>query len=184
VDVGQKINALEEIVDQVRLLAAQLGYSLIPSYSDALNQEETAVTPVRHYGVERSEEARLATARAWLRASAIRKTVLGETSAPDPAWNILLDLYVQTSLRRAVPVSSATIAADVAQTTALRWIVVLQDRGMISRSSDPSDRRRSFLELSAHGLHVIESVLDEAVDSDRKLGLERLTFSKCVDGRL
>jgi DNA-binding MarR family transcriptional regulator len=176
--VAQEINAFEQITDQLRLLAAHLGYSLTPNHPEAARLEETAAQTVRLADDNRSEETRLATARAWLRASAIRKTAFGETSAPDPAWNMMLDLYVQKSLRRAVPISSATIAADVAPTTALRWIVVLQNRGMIFRLADPDDARRSHLNLTARGLQVVESVLDGAVDSDRKLGLARLTFSK------
>jgi DNA-binding MarR family transcriptional regulator len=176
--VGQEINAIEQITDQLRLLAAHLGYSLTPNYSDAPTLDGTAVQAVRPADDNRSEETRLATAQAWLRASAIRKTALDETSAPDPAWNMLLDLYVQKSLRRAVPISSATIAADVAPTTALRWIVVLENRGMIFRIADPADARRSHLNLTERGLQLVETVLDGAVDSDRKLGLTRLTFSK------
>jgi len=47
-----------------------------------------------------------------------------------------------------VAVSSLCIAAAVPPTTALRWIKTLTDLGMFVRASDPSDRRRVFIELS------------------------------------
>lgn len=69
----------------------------------------------------------------------------------DPAWDILLDLTAARLEGASVPISSLCIAAGVPTTTALRWIATLVDLGLLTRRSDPADRRRVFVELTAEG---------------------------------
>jgi hypothetical protein len=66
----------------------------------------------------------------------------------DPAWDMLLDLTAARMEGIDVPVSSLCIAAAVPTTTALRWIRTLSEAGMLQRSTDPVDARRSFVTLS------------------------------------
>lgn len=72
------------------------------------------------------------------------KTLFGE-----PAWDLLLDLFIAAKERKRVPVTSACIGAAVPTTTALRWLAVLEERGLVLREADPSDARRIFVRLSA-----------------------------------
>jgi hypothetical protein len=67
----------------------------------------------------------------------------------EPAWDILLDLFISAKQGKRVSVSSACIGAAVPTTTALRWLAVLESRGHIVREDDPADARRAFLHLSA-----------------------------------
>ena len=92
----------------------------------------------------------------------------------DPAWDLLLDSYVHHRLDVSVSVNSACIAANVPQTTALRWIALLEQRKWLIRVRNPSNKRRFFLRLSDDAVLAIEGALDAAVESDRRLGLERL----------
>jgi hypothetical protein len=73
----------------------------------------------------------------------------------DPAWDILLDLAAARMEGTNVPVSSLCVAAAVPTTTALRWIRTLSDAGMVLRSTDPLDARRSFLVLSDTAHHAM-----------------------------
>ena len=66
----------------------------------------------------------------------------------DPAWDILLDLFVAHSDALRISVTSAVIAANVPPTTALRWITLMADRGYLIRVPDPHDRRRVHIELA------------------------------------
>lgn len=66
----------------------------------------------------------------------------------DPAWDILLAIYIDEAAGRPISISSACIASHVAQTTALRWIARLEQTGAILREDDPFDRRRSNLKLT------------------------------------
>lgn len=66
----------------------------------------------------------------------------------DPAWDILLDLSASRIEGRPVSVSSLCIAAAVPPTTALRWIRMMTDQGLLERRADPADARRMFVDLS------------------------------------
>lgn len=66
----------------------------------------------------------------------------------DPAWDILLDLSASRLEKRPVSVSSLCIAAAVPPTTALRWIRMMTDQGLLERRADPADARRMFVDLS------------------------------------
>ncbi|HEX8643743.1 MAG TPA: winged helix DNA-binding protein [Allosphingosinicella sp.] len=66
----------------------------------------------------------------------------------DPAWDMLLDLYVAQLEGRRVSVSSLCVASQVPATTALRWIKVLEERQLIVRHADPEDGRRVFLMIT------------------------------------
>ncbi|WP_353229162.1 MarR family transcriptional regulator [Novosphingobium sp.] len=67
----------------------------------------------------------------------------------EPAWDILLDLFISAKQCKRVSVTSACIGAAVPSTTALRWLAVLEQQGHIVREDDPADARRAFLQLSA-----------------------------------
>lgn len=66
----------------------------------------------------------------------------------DPAWDMLLDLTAARMEGIDVPVSSLCVAAAVPTTTALRWIRTLSEAGLLQRSTDAGDARRSFVVLS------------------------------------
>lgn len=66
----------------------------------------------------------------------------------EPAWSILIDLAISQLDGKRISVTSACIASGVSTTTALRWISVLVDDGMVIREHDISDRRRTFVRIS------------------------------------
>ncbi len=69
----------------------------------------------------------------------------------DPAWDLLLYLYIAGSEGRTVSVSSVCIALAIPESTALRWIGLLVDRDLVSRKNDEVDEQRGFIALSAEG---------------------------------
>lgn len=77
----------------------------------------------------------------------------------EPAWDILLDLFIAAEEGRHIPVTSACIAADVPATTGLRWLQVLETRGFIDRRSDPADGRRTHVALSVAGYTAMANYL-------------------------
>lgn len=77
----------------------------------------------------------------------------------EPAWDILLSLYSDQVSGRPVSVSSACIAANVPETTALRWLGKLEKEGLIERNTDPADRRRVYVSLTRIGRAKLESTL-------------------------
>lgn len=91
---------------------------------------------------------------------ALRGRYLPKGFFGEPAWQILLELFVDYAEdpdSHAVPVTDLCVASGEAQTTALRWIAILEDHGLLSRSSDLDDRRRRLVYLSEKGRIIVES---------------------------
>lgn len=77
----------------------------------------------------------------------------------EPAWDILLELFANHAKGSQISVTSLCIAANVPTTTALRYISLLEDRGLVTRSKAGHDRRVSFVKLSEHGHEAMTSYL-------------------------
>ena len=73
----------------------------------------------------------------------------------DPAWDMLLELYAARLGQQKISVGSLCSAAAVPGTTALRWITMLENKGLIERKADPMDGRRFHLSLSDAGLDTM-----------------------------
>lgn len=92
-----------------------------------------------------------------------RNEIFGnDTLFGEPAWDILLDLFIASKERKRVPVTSACIGAAVPPTTALRWLQVLEKEGLVIRESDPNDARRMFVGLTAHAYAKMVFYFSEA----------------------
>jgi len=95
-----------------------------------------------------------------IRTRAERRAFLPGHLFADPAWDMLLDLYLSDILSRRTSVSSVCIASNVPATTALRWIKTLQDEGLVERAGDPVDQRRYFMALSKKGLIAMDGYFE------------------------
>ncbi|HEX8528064.1 hypothetical protein [Allosphingosinicella sp.] len=93
----------------------------------------------------------LATARRLWACRQIRDRVFGRELFPNPAWNILLDLFIAGEDGRNVTIKSACSAACVPQSTALRHIAHLIEVRLAIRHQHPSDARSAYLKLSERG---------------------------------
>ncbi|PKP89931.1 MAG: transcriptional regulator [Alphaproteobacteria bacterium HGW-Alphaproteobacteria-14] len=82
----------------------------------------------------------------------------------EPAWDILLDLFIAQAEDKPVSVSSACIGSAAPATTGLRWLGVLADEGLIVRENDAGDNRRVLVRLSHTGVKAMERFL-EAVEA-------------------
>lgn len=80
----------------------------------------------------------------------------------EPAWDIMLDLYISSLTGRQVSVSSVCIGARAPASTAMRWIKVLEDRGAIVRNSHQSDKRVYFLSLASSVAAQFDRFFSEA----------------------
>jgi DNA-binding MarR family transcriptional regulator len=78
----------------------------------------------------------------------------------EPAWDILLDLFIAHERGIRVSVGSACIGACVSQSTGLRWIATLEHRGMVKRESDALDGRRTFVSLTPEARLTLVSYLE------------------------
>lgn len=89
-----------------------------------------------------------ATAEALLTARRTRGEALGAGLFADPAWDMLLALFAAAERGEALSVSRLCAAADVPQTTALRWLEQLERGRLIARAADAADARRTLVTLA------------------------------------
>ncbi|WP_157080968.1 hypothetical protein [Novosphingobium naphthalenivorans] len=82
----------------------------------------------------------------------------------DPAWDIILDLYMAEEDKKEICITSACIAAGVPTSTGLRWITILIQNGYVERHDDPADARRSLLRLTDAARDALEALLGQLGD--------------------
>ncbi len=88
-----------------------------------------------------------------------RSRYLNSSLLGEPVWDMLLALYCFTTRGRRMSVSSLCYASGVPQTTALRWVSVMEERELIARSRDRKDGRRYYLVLADKGRDVMQAYL-------------------------
>lgn len=77
-----------------------------------------------------------------------RNESLGISVFRDPAWDMLLDLFVAHHERRAMSISALCLGSGVPPSTALRHINRMESEGLIERCEDERDQRRTLIRLS------------------------------------
>ncbi|MDB5692808.1 MAG: MarR family transcriptional regulator [Alphaproteobacteria bacterium] len=102
-------------------------------------------------------------ARKLLRMRRLRESMLGGQFFSDPAWDILLDLYVRTSSGGTVSASGLGLSSMVPSTTALRWISAMVDAGLLVRDPDPNDGRRALIGFGPGAEESLEILLTRAM---------------------
>lgn len=96
-------------------------------------------------------DAQARRAREMLHDRARRRQYFNSRLFSDPAWDILLELYLAGVAQCRVPVSSIGVRAGIPLTTVLRWLDILQKEGLVQRTRDPLDGRRIFISLTSNG---------------------------------
>jgi len=109
-------------------------------------------------GLQPRSVARL-TAKRVYRARIERFRHLGEDLFADPAWDMLLDLFICQGVRR-LSVSAVCLGAQVPHATAMRYLRLILDRGLAERLPDVLDRRRTHVRLTAKGVSAMEIALE------------------------
>jgi hypothetical protein len=93
------------------------------------------------------------------RARRARDRYFDRTLFGEPAWDIMIDLFIQQSSGKTVSVTSAAIASQVPVTTALRHLAMLQKAGLVERMRSAADARVKLLRLTKEGYTRIGSWL-------------------------
>lgn len=169
-DLGLLARKLNEIADQLRTSEGNgPDHAPIPAARAALERRQTqfegtelqrrhaqspatAVKDVEHARTVYGDFARAAYATRRKRC-----TIFGNAELfGEPAWDILLDLYIAHVENKSVSVSSACIGSAAPPTTGLRWLGVLTENGLILREHDPEDQRRVLVRLTDQGLTAMD----------------------------
>lgn len=89
---------------------------------------------------------------------------IGFDLCADPAWDMLLDLYISECRGRNIAISSLASAANVPPTTARSAIRILRKRGWVSREADTLDGRRIYIRLTEMARSALVEIFDAIAD--------------------
>ena len=138
---------LQPLADELQAIAERL--------------RDVAMGPPTTQRIQRSERRYLALARQTYALRRKRAAIFGNPELfGEPAWDILLDLYIAHAEGKPVSVSSACIGSAAPPTTGLRWLGVLAEEGLVLRENDSEDHRRVLVRLTRTGVTAMEQFFD------------------------
>lgn len=84
----------------------------------------------------------------------------------EPAWDILLGIYISQGKGKRVNITEACAFSNSPSTTSLRWIEHLVETGLIHAIKNKNDGRSRYIEITEKGLSLMGSYLAEVVERD------------------
>jgi DNA-binding MarR family transcriptional regulator len=109
-----------------------------------------------------------ARAHAIFNERARRSQHFGKAIFGEPAWEMLVILYILDGRR--VTVGRLATMIDAPQTTALRWLQYLEERSYIARRDDPDDKRVVCIELMDEGRERLDAYFSTLPEGFSALG--------------
>lgn len=107
---------------------------------------------------------------AWLDPALIRLLIMARTLRAkhfdpelmqDPAWTMLLELAWADLQGVKVSVTSLCIASGAPDTTALRYLKLLENEELVARRPDPKDGRRSWISMTPVAREKLAKMMQE-----------------------
>lgn len=146
--IGVEAEKLRSLADELHSIAAALSVGEASDQASETRNELEAYTLV----TSADQVGLINLARIIYRGRRARDEAFSEDALfGEPAWDILLDLYIAEVEGKPLSVTAACIGAAVPTSTALRWLVILEERGLVRRENDTRDARRVFLYLTRNG---------------------------------
>jgi hypothetical protein len=132
--LAAQLDAAQRILDEIRITSGceAFGPPLPPTKERVQVALEAAQRAVRDRG-----------ARSDFVGS---KDIFGE-----PAWDILLDLFIRQTNEKQVSARAAMMHAGAGPSTVVRWLSVLEQNDLIETSPDPSDSKQRLIRLTPGG---------------------------------
>ncbi|MBB4612456.1 winged helix DNA-binding protein [Novosphingobium taihuense] len=96
-----------------------------------------------------------AIAKAKIQARRRRQELFPGIQVADPAWDLMLELFIHHVEMRQISVTGLGLGANIPGATVLRWLAIFHEAGLIVREPDPSDRRRVWVRLTQSGAERI-----------------------------
>lgn len=138
----------------------------LPAMIDRLTKRIADFEAARDDGAPKGKltDEKLATVAMSIYRARRRRSKFFEASLfAEPAWDMLLDLFVASVRGRQVSVSGLCRAADVSEETGLRWIELLESQGLVRRRSVSEDGHLRLVEMSDDGFEAMCKYVLEGV---------------------
>ena len=104
-------------------------------------------------------EALVSRARKLLAVRRMRKQYFDRDIFGEPAWEILLALYVTDDAGARLTLTKLAEWIEAPLTTVIRWVRALEDQSLVGRVEHPTDRRIIFIRLLDKGRTALDSYL-------------------------
>lgn len=143
----EQVNAAQSIIEEIRLTCG----------CDAFDQPEEPPLDRTTLALEAAERT--------YRNRRSRKDFIGTADLfGEPAWDLLLDLFIRQTKAQQVTVKTAFIHSDASLTTVARLLKVMEQNGLIAVTIDPDDATRELINLNPTGyegmLRYLESIAE------------------------
>ncbi len=157
------LTALQQLVDEALCQANEL-LAALPS--ERQPDVGNGIRPAILGGSRNLDWAKRAYEARRFRKMHIDDQVFGE-----PAWDILLELYIAFHECRTVSTKVATLASDAPHATAHRNIIMLENLGLVNRVDDLHDKRVKWVGLTKKAIVAISRICED--EDRRELELRR-----------
>ena len=142
--------------------AGEMAAEWIAAHPEALRQEHSfSITPSTAADGSTDKggaETLLERAHSILRVRRSRERLFGRAMIGEPAFDLLLCLYVQSG-QCENSLSALAKRERIPYSSALRWLGYLADKGLVERSETNSDRRTTPVRLTASGRELMDELL-------------------------
>jgi len=91
----------------------------------------------------------------------MRRSHFGTAQMSGPVWDMMLDLMLANANGRTLSASDLATGAGVPLSSGLRMIASLEGAGLVKRSIDERDRRRSIVRLTDAGTERMASYFEK-----------------------
>ncbi len=143
--LSEQLDAAQAILDQIRVTSGCDTFGR--PRSESKPRVEAAIETARRAYAERNSRADFMGS----------KDIFGE-----PAWDMLLDLFICQSNDEDVAVKAACLHADTPPSTTIRWLKVLEQNGLLETHVDPADPKQHLIHLTPTGyegmIRYLESI--------------------------
>lgn len=92
-----------------------------------------------------------------------KKSILSSPIFVEPAWDMMLDLFVAQNMERDIGLTSVAMASGVPLTTALRYLKVMEAQKLVKRYPDEKDRRVWNVRLTDKAVGQMRNILQMAI---------------------
>ncbi len=156
--------ALEvELLDHIVVTAAATHHIMSEAAIAARSHSPASMT-LRSESPQRIDPV-LDNARSTVRRRLLRRQLLGAQELfGEPAWDMLLDLFIHQSAGEPVPMSSLGISTDMPHSSAMKLIQRLCDAGLLVREPDECDGRRTFVRIVPEIEHRLRAYFAEGAE--------------------
>lgn len=150
--------------------ALQIVTELLTDLAVTVHQPSRTLQPSERLPLEEIIARRLQlgqTAKAMMGARKHRQNFAFSFMLSDPAWDILLELFLSWSQGKAMCFKDVTLSTGLSAGTAHRYLHIMAGADLLVRTRHPTDARVTYFEITQKGLVEVGTYLSSASSAVR-----------------